>query len=130
MNVTPLVDVVLVLLIIFMVVIPAMADGIDVDLPRVMNVGDEDEAAAEPLVLTITEAATTYLEDELVPTDALEDALRAASARDPSRRLMVRADSRLPYSEARSVFRVAQGAGFPGVSLRANRPEVAAAGGL
>jgi biopolymer transport protein TolR len=127
MNVTPLVDIVLVLLIIFMVVIPAMEEGIEVELPKVINVGDEADADTNPFVLVLTESGRVYLDDELVSDESIEAKLREASMREPNRKLMLRADAAVRYGDARRLFHVAQSAGFPGVSLRANQPEDAVA---
>lgn len=127
MNVTPLVDIVLVLLIIFMVIIPAMEEGIEVDLPKVIHVAGDEDSDTDPFVLVLTAGERVYLDDELVPEAALEARLREASMREPNRKLMLRADSTARYGEVRRLFHLAQSAGFPGVSLRANQPEDAAA---
>ena len=80
MNVTPLVDIVLVLLIIFMVVIPAMETGAEVALPAVLNV-DEGEAPEDPFVLSLTADGQLFLDEDRIDADAIEPALRAASER-------------------------------------------------
>jgi biopolymer transport protein TolR len=120
MNVTPLVDVVLVLLIIFMVVIPAMDQAVEVQVPGIFNVDDKADEKAKPFILSVAENADLYLDEDKVPLARLEPALRAASRREPQRKLVLRADVGVPYGNVRRVYRVAQEVGFPGVSLRVN----------
>jgi biopolymer transport protein ExbD len=128
MNVTPLVDVVLVLLIIFMVVIPAMSEVVEVKLPGISHVDDKLDEKAKPFILSVSEAADLYLDEDKVPPAKLELALRAASRREPGRKLVLRADVGVPYGRIRPIYRVVQEVGFPGVSLRVNhrRPEAGA----
>lgn len=119
MNVTPLVDVVLVLLIIFMVVIPALEQGVDVQVPGIANV-DEKTQGAQPLMLSITKDGELHLDDEKVPEAQLEPRLRAVLRREPGRRLVLRGDKGVAYGAVRRVYRTVQLLGFPGVSLRVN----------
>jgi biopolymer transport protein ExbD len=109
MNVTPLVDVVLVLLIIFMVVIPAMEKSAQVDLPSIFNVDPEAKSKTDPFTLSLTTDGSIYLEQDLLAPDAFLNKLREANEREPSRRLVLRADRAAHYGEV-----------FPGVSLRVN----------
>jgi len=121
MNVTPLVDVVLVLLIIFMVVIPALQQGATIEMAGVFNVDEPTEKKAEPFKLAIDKDGKLYFEDEVVTRKALETKLRAASKREPARRVVVRADKAAEYTQVRDIYLVAQQVGFPGVSLRVNK---------
>ena len=121
MNVTPLVDVVLVLLIIFMVVIPAMEESVHVKVPSIFNVDDKVEEKAKPFILSVTDEGKIYLDEETVPLPALEARLRLASRREPNRRLVVRGDGEVPYGQVRRIYRSVQEVGFPGVSLRVNK---------
>jgi biopolymer transport protein TolR len=121
MNVTPLVDVVLVLLIIFMVVIPAMEQGLDIVVPGIRNVDDKTEEKAKPFMLSLTKDGRIYLDEDRVPAAALEGRLRLASRQQPNRRLVLRGDAAVPYGKVRSVYRSVQEVGFPGVSLRVNQ---------
>lgn len=118
MNVTPLVDVVLVLLIIFMVVIPAMDDSLNIVVPGIVNVDEKKEDKVKPFVLSVTSAGELHLEDEIVKTADLEKYLRDVSRREPSRKLVLRGDKDVPYGLMRQIYRSVQGVGFPGVSLR------------
>ncbi len=119
MNVTPLVDVVLVLLIIFMVVLPRMEHDAAVDLPSVENVDEDPRGRTDPITVSLTAESRLFLESEPLPTEAdLESRLRAIHGAEPLRRVVLRGDASLEYSEVRSLFALCQRIGFPGVSLR------------
>jgi biopolymer transport protein ExbD len=120
MNVTPLVDVVLVLLIIFMVVIPALQQGMNLEIAGIFNV-DQAAENKNPFMLSITREHDLYFEEEALSAAALETKLRAASRAQPGRRIVVRADKLADYAKVRDIYRIAQSSGFPGVSLRVNR---------
>jgi biopolymer transport protein ExbD/biopolymer transport protein TolR len=120
MNVTPLVDVVLVLLIIFMVVIPAMDQAVEIQVPGIVNVDEKADEKAKPFILSVTDKGEAYLEDEAIPAAQLEARLRAATRREPQRKLVLKGDVGLAYGHARRIYRVVQQVGFPGVSLRVN----------
>jgi biopolymer transport protein TolR len=120
MNVTPLVDVVLVLLIIFMVVIPALQNGLQVEIAGIFNV-DAASESKNPFMLSITKEHALYLDEEELSASVLERKLRAASRAQPGRRIVVRADKQADYAKVRDIYKVAQSVGFPGVSLRVNR---------
>jgi biopolymer transport protein TolR len=119
MNVTPLVDVVLVLLIIFMVVIPALEQGLSIEIPGITHV-DEKKSNAEPFALSITKEGDVYFEDEQIPLDKIQARLRAAVRKEPGRRILLRGDKEAPYVRVRKLYRMAQEVGFPGVSLKVN----------
>jgi len=124
MNVTPLVDVVLVLLIIFMVVIPAMSDSLNIKVPGITHVDEQVEDKQKPFLLSVTGDGGIYLEEEEVLPKNLIPVLRKASTLEPGRRLVLRGDGEAPYGRIRSVYRSVQEVGFPGVSLRVNRRRV------
>jgi biopolymer transport protein ExbD/biopolymer transport protein TolR len=117
MNVTPLVDVVLVLLIIFMVVAPRLEHDIPVNLPGVVNPDPEGAAGNDPLKITVDRSGQIYIDGEPHELDAALDLLQAAHAVDPLRRLVVRGDQSLTYGQVRAVCARAQKLGFPGVAL-------------
>jgi biopolymer transport protein TolR len=121
MNVTPLVDVVLVLLIIFMVVIPALQQGMQIELAGILNVDADSESKGQPFALSITRDHQVYFEEEPVSYAALEAKLRAAIKQQPNRRVVVRADKAAEYTKVRAIYRAVQQVGFAGVSLRVNR---------
>jgi biopolymer transport protein ExbD len=120
MNVTPLVDVVLVLLIIFMVVIPALEEGLKIEIPGVYNVDDQVESKVDPFILSITEDGNYYLDDQKIPAETLEKVLRTVSKRQPGRKLVLRADKKVRYTDIRGLYQTIQKVGFPGISIRVN----------
>jgi biopolymer transport protein TolR len=119
-NVTPLVDVVLVLLIIFMVVAPRMEQDIPVTLPGVFNPDPEVEAQAPPIQVTMKEAGVYHFNGRPYDLEALITELAAVHANDPLRRLDVRADAKLRYGDVRTLYARLHQIGFPGVSLLAS----------
>ena len=120
MNVTPLVDVVLVLLIIFMVVVPMMEKSPHIALPDFLNPDPEAKGKTDPYTLSITTAGDVYFEKEKVSEATLELTLREANEREPGRRIVLRADRMTPYEFVRPLFKTCQDIGFPGVSIRVN----------
>jgi biopolymer transport protein TolR len=116
-NVTPLVDVVLVLLIIFMVVIPAMQAGAQVRLPGVQN-PDEKTPASTPITVSVTASGKIYLEKTPVASGRMLTELRRMRAAAPHRRVILKGDKEARYADVRAVFRDVQTVGFPGVSLQ------------
>ncbi len=124
MNVTPLVDVVLVLLIIFMIVIPAMTEGVNLEVPAVANVDEEgDEEGPEPVMISVNRHGVVFIDDLVVPDGQLEAQLEAAHRRHPRSRLVLRGDRGVTYQQVRGLYAAAQAVGFPGVSLRVNRDD-------
>ena len=113
-NVTPLVDVCLVLLIIFMVVLPAMINGVDVQLPKV-TAGDGVEARVLPV--TIKSDGTVYLDTLVVRRDEVAPALQRMHATAAARPIAVRADARVAYGEVADVLSFCRQAGWEQVSL-------------
>jgi biopolymer transport protein ExbD len=120
MNVTPLVDVVLVLLIIFMVVIPMMEKSAQVELPSIFNVDPEAKGKTDPFTLSLVADGSLYFEQEALDPERFAATLRAANDREPQRRLVLRADRTAHYVEVRKLFKACQNIGFPGISLRVN----------
>jgi TolR protein len=100
-NITPLVDVVLVLLIIFMVTAPMMSRGIDVRLPRTTAGSDATE---DRLVVTVDRDGTIYLNDRPVNAQLLPDRLRSEMQRTGSEFVFLRADQEVPYGHVMSVM--------------------------
>ena len=126
-NITPLVDVVLVLLIIFMVVVPAMQAGAQVRLPGVRN-PDARTSASPPITVSVTAAGAVFLEKTAVDRERLVGELRRMHANAPGRKVILKGDRDASYATVRAVFKDVQTVGFPGVSLqtgdlRAGRPE-------
>jgi biopolymer transport protein ExbD len=120
MNVTPLVDVVLVLLIIFMVVIPMMEKSAHVELPSIFNVDAEPKGKTDPFTLSLTSDGSMFLERDRVDEANFVSKLREANEREPQRRLVLRADRTARYADVRRMFKTCQEVGFPGIALRVN----------
>jgi len=117
-NVTPLVDVMLVLLIIFMVTAPLMNQGVEIDLPQ---------ASAEPLtggddqlVLSIDKDLRHYLNDTEIPVGDLQKRLAAIGREAPGQPVFVRADGGIPYKYVMRAMAMLKAAGMPKVGLVSN----------
>ena len=120
-NVTPLVDVVLVLLIIFMVIAPALEHGERVELPGIQQPDKEQKGKLDPITVTVGRSGAVYLEKAPTTTEALPAQLADIHAREPDRRVVLKGDGALDYQKVRDVFAVVQNAGFPGVSLQVQK---------
>lgn len=115
-NITPLVDVVLVLLIIFMVVTPLMRRGKAVELPRSTHSSKEDKG--DPLVLSVTLDQKLYVESELSPdADHFKGRVREELSSQPSRRVLLKADHALACAEVQKVLELIQASGAKSVGL-------------
>ena len=117
MNVTPLVDVVLVLLIIFMVVAPRLEQDVQVDLPGIFNPDPEVDNSADPLKVTVAKAGEYYIDSEKYDLDGAIGHLADEHTLNPARRVILRADTHLHYKDVRAIFNRVQEVGFPGVAL-------------
>ena len=118
MNVTPLVDVVLVLLIIFMVIAPQMEHGQRVELPGVFQPDPKSKSKLDPITVTMAVGGGVFLEKEPVADLAvLRERLTAIHGAEPERRVVVKGDSSLGYGKMREAFALCQDVGFAGVSL-------------
>ena len=116
-NVTPLVDVVLVLLIIFMVVAPRLEQDVQVNLPGIFNPDPDVDAMTDALKVTVARSGEFFIDDQRYDLDGAIERLGSAHAADPLRRLILRADQDLPYGDVRELFARAQKVGFPGMAL-------------
>jgi biopolymer transport protein ExbD/biopolymer transport protein TolR len=119
-NITPLVDVVLVLLIIFMVMAPQMSKGPDVVLPNTTEPGKQGDERGQILV-SIDESGGMWIDEKPVAADYFGDALRAAVGAQANPKVVIRGDSRLNFSQVRQAMLVIEEAGFQGVGLIAKR---------
>jgi len=108
-NVTPFVDVMLVLLIIFMVTAPMMQQGVDVDLPETTT--QPLRMKDEPLVLSVQKSGKYYLGRTEVPLDGLKEKLEAIFEGRDSKEIFLRADSAAPYGVVVKALAIAREAG-------------------
>ena len=116
-NVTPLVDVVLVLLIIFMVIIPNMQEGKPIELVDVFNPDKDADDKLEPLAVTIDVNEVLTIGDRDMSRESAIAELRLVYAATPRRRMILRGDARLRFAVLRGLFKDIQEIGFRGVSL-------------
>ena len=125
-NVTPLVDVVLVLLIIFMVMAPHMRQGPgpDIDLPATAK--PKEQASGARIVVTIDEHGALWIDEKQVPAERFGEGLRAAAGAATEVKVVVQGDARLPFGEVRHTMLAIEEAGFHGVGLIAERTDVGA----
>jgi biopolymer transport protein ExbD/biopolymer transport protein TolR len=114
-NVTPLVDVVLVLLIIFMVVTPMLERGMDVKLPKAQS--SDQEKDSESLIISVTRDRAIWWDTTKVSVDALRKRLADQVKSDPDRKILIKGDEALLVKDVRSVLAEAKSAGAKGVSL-------------
>ncbi len=119
-NVTPMVDVMLVLLIIFMVTAPLLTVGVPVDLPKTeaSTITGQDE----PLVVSVDAKGDIFLQETKIGQDELLPRLRAISANKPDQRIFVRGDKAISYGRVMEVMGMINGAGFTKVALVAEQP--------
>jgi len=127
-NVTPLVDVVLVLLIIFMVMAPQMSNGPEVNLPKTAKPTEQGDERSRILV-SIDETGGLWINDQPVAADQFGESLRAAVGAEEEPRVVIRGDAKLNFREVLDTMLAVEEAGFRGVGLIAQRPEAGAVAG-
>jgi|JI10StandDraft_1071094.scaffolds.fasta_scaffold482253_2 biopolymer transport protein TolR len=116
-NITPLVDVVLVLLIIFMVIAPELEHGERVELPAIVQ-PDDSKSKLDPITVTMTARGNLFFEKEqMTDVAALEARLNAVHLAEPDRRIVLKGDATVGYAKMRDTFAACQRAGFKGVAL-------------
>jgi biopolymer transport protein TolR len=118
-NVTPLVDVMLVLLIVFMVTAPLMTSGVSVDLPKTSAQPINNDA--EPLTVSIKADGTIFLQDQQVDLPDLVGKLQGIAQNNPERRIFVRGDKDLAYGRIMEVMGTITQGGFTKVALLAEQ---------
>ena len=111
-NVTPLVDVMLVLLIIFMITAPLAAHKIKVELPIASLDRPPEEAASQPITLTVKDTGDLYWNDEPITEATMIGQLRVAAQRQPQPEVQIRADKNTEYQLIQTVMGDAKGAGI------------------
>jgi biopolymer transport protein TolR len=124
-NVTPMVDVMLVLLIIFMVTAPLMTSGVTVDLPKTN--AQPLNSDSEPVTVSIKADGDIYVADAEVPLADLVAKLQNIAQNNPERRIFVRGDKDLSYGRIMEVMGTITQGGFSKVALLAEQPSGLAA---
>ncbi len=120
-NVTPMVDVMLVLLVIFMVTAPLITAGVDVDLPKAS--ASQMTGQDEPLVVSLTKDGDIYLMDSQVNRDDLVAKLRAITENKRDTRIFVKGDKAVDYGQVMDLMGRINEAGFSKVALIADLPD-------
>lgn len=120
-NVTPLVDVCLVLLIIFMVVTPMLNHRADIDVPSVARPGALPEPEKQVVLAMKWPDRTTWYEESWLPAKEMLGRLRELRARSSGKEVVLVADARLPYGDVKRVMTIVREAGFGGMSLVARK---------
>jgi biopolymer transport protein ExbD len=126
-NITPLVDVVLVLLIIFMVMAPQMSKGPDVDLPDTKKPSEQGDERGRILV-SIDETGGLWINEQKVAPEQFGESLLAEVGDEPDSRVVIRGDARLNFRDVRLAMLAIEQAGFRGVGLIANSAEARSGG--
>jgi biopolymer transport protein TolR len=124
-NVTPLVDVCLVLLIIFMVVTPMLQKGVDVQLPETPTPTKMPESPKQ-LNVALKQDGKVFVQQNWVPDEQLEGVLREIYTRTPEREVVIKGDRRLKYKDVRKLMQVINEAGFTRVGLITERKVIGA----
>jgi biopolymer transport protein TolR len=119
-NVTPLVDVCLVLLIIFMVVTPMLQKGVPVTLP-VTNNPDKKPDSENQVIVSVKADKTIYIEQNWIPKNEFLGQLKEMHDRSPGKEILIKGDTRLEYKDIKKVMDMINEAGFENVGLIAEK---------
>ncbi len=119
-NMTPLIDVMLVLVVIFIITAPLLASSIKLDLP----VADGAKSGDSPrsVTLVVDASGQTYLQDQAVAMDALVRQLQSLARANPQTEILLRADKTVPYGRIVEVMGAAQSAGLNRIGFVADTP--------
>lgn len=120
-NVTPMVDVMLVLLVVFMVAAPLLTVGVQVDLPKTKAAAIQGDD--EPLTVSINGEGRIFLQETALDLTGLVPRLIAITGNNPDVRIFVRGDKNIPYGRVMQVMGVINGAGFSKVALITDRAQ-------
>ena len=114
-NVTPMVDVMLVLLVIFMVTAPLLTVGVPLDLPKTAAAAITDPKP--PVILSLTRVGEVYIGDDRIEPGDLAERLAGLAAEDPTRIVYVRGDQTISYTQLMEALGLVNRAGFSKVTL-------------
>jgi len=121
-NVTPMVDVMLVLLIVFMVAAPLLTVGVPIDLPQTK--AKELNTESKPITVSVTPEGQIYVGDQAIQLEALVDTITAQAANGTDERVYVRGDQTANYGAVMKVMGVLSAAGFSKIGLITAQDEV------
>jgi biopolymer transport protein TolR len=126
MNVVPYIDVMLVLLVIFMITAPLLAQGVKVELPQAASEPIEREQK-DPVIVTVDANGDYYLsvgegKEKSIDSETLTARVAAVLRQEPTTPILVRGDTNTPYGEVVSLMALLQGAGVPSVGLVTETP--------
>jgi len=116
-NVTPFVDICLVLLIIFMVVTPMLQEGIQINLPFAKHAEKKEDDEAHAIIVAVKGPQQVYVMQKLVPRDQYLATMTEVHDRMPDKSVLIKADRSLKYGDVRKVMVETNEAGFTEVSL-------------
>ena len=122
-NVTPLVDVMLVLLIIFMITTPLMNHRVKVQLPEAVVDKKEENKKIPPVTIAVTESGALFLNDEPATRQLLESQLSVEAQKSPQPPVNIRADKTTPYRLVNDVVKIAQAQGIAKVGFVTTPPK-------
>ena len=121
-NVTPLVDVMLVLLIIFMITAPLMSHKVKVELPQAtLNTIKETPIVVQPITITVTDAGNLYWNDQPTTKDQIESKLSVEAQKTPQPSINVRGDRTTKYRVVQEIVQIAQNQGMRKVGFVAEK---------
>jgi biopolymer transport protein TolR len=120
-NVTPLVDVMLVLVVIFIITAPLLASSIKLNLPKTDAAKASD--AAKFVTIVVDKSAKVFLNDQPIELPALSESLQKSAKDNPETEVQLRADEAVPYGKVVEVMGVAQKAGLNRIGFVASQPQ-------
>jgi len=123
-NVTPLVDIVLVLLIIFMVITPMLQRGAEVKLPKAEN-AESKEDSGEAAIISVKADGSLYLGNDLISPDLLERQLDAILLTEPFKFILIKGDVKARYADVRKAMEICEKVGAKTVALQTDQAEIA-----
>jgi len=122
-NMTPLIDVMMVLLVIFMITAPLMSSSLKLDLPKAE--GGKPNEAPKFLEVALTADGKLYLADETITLESLRERAGQAAKRDPATEVQLRADTQVPYGRVAELIGLMQQAGLSRIGFLITPPAVA-----
>jgi len=123
-NMTPLIDVMLVLLVIFIITAPLMTSSLKLDLPKAE--GGKPSDAPISLLLAVDSSGQYFIGDEAVAAERISARVHEAAQRDPATEVQLRADSRVPYGRVAELIGLVQDAGLSRIGFVTETPPPAA----